>query len=277
MMEVIFALTRHNYDSYSDYVNLVKNAWGKWCYIDEINFTVSDRLYIFSPLNGEISPHIQNHIHEKKCKLAWWNLERPPRDEKHAEHKQNVSEMFKSVDYMIVSDRYYQGEYYKEFGNRIIFMPMGYHECLCEYPFNSIRSKYSFAHISYVWGRRDILNTLPNCMPNSWGEQRKQDLLRTKFMINVHQDQFKILEPLRFIIAVSHGLPIISETIHNAAPYENGVHYIQCSYEEIINKAQFCDTNNYVNYMKLARNAFDMMKNKYPFTNNIVEMAKYIK
>ena len=275
-MEVVFALTRHNYDSYSDYVNLAKNAWGKWCYIDEINFTTPNRVYIFSPFNGEIGPHIQNHIHEKKCKLVWWNLERPPRDEKHAEHKQNVMELFKHVDYMIVSDRYYQGEYYKEFGNRVIFMPMGYHECLCEYPFNSVRSKYSFAHISYVWGRRDILKKLPFCMPNSWGDQRKQDLIRTKFMVNIHQDQYKILEPLRFIIAVAHGLPIISENLHNSLPYVPGVHFIQTSYEEILNKSFSCNKEDYSQYAQIAKNAFEMMKTNYPFNNTIQDMTRWI-
>ena len=277
-MEVIFALTRHNYDSYSDYVNLVKNAWGKWCYIDEISFPVKDRVYVVSPINGEFRPHVQNHLHEKQCKIAWWNLERPPRDEKHAEHKKDVSELFKYIDYMIVSDKYLQDEYYKEFVGRVIYVPLGYHECLCEYPFNSARSRYSFAHISYMWGRRDVLKTLPNCMPNSWGEQRKQDLIRTKFMVNIHQDQFKILEPLRFIIAVAHGLPIISEDIYNAMPYINGVHFIQSPYENMIHKAVSCNKDtNYNSYAQLAKNAFEMMKNKYPFVNNIIEMAKYIK
>lgn len=276
-MEVVFALTRHSYDSYSDYYNLVKNAWGKWCYIDEIKFVDKDKIFVISPINGELGDHLKNHIHEKQCKLVWWNLERPPRDENHDEHKKNVGELFKYIDYMIVSDKYLQEHYYACFGDRIIYTPIGYHECLCEFPFFAVRSKYSFSHISYVWGRRDILNNLPNCMPNSWGEQRKYDLLRTKFMVNIHQDQFKILEPLRFIIAVSHGLPIISETLHSPAPYIPNLHFLMVPYEHVVSKALSVNNDNYEHYSRIAQNAFEMMKTKYPFAKNIEEMAKYIK
>ncbi|MDP1712215.1 MAG: hypothetical protein Q8K86_07140 [Candidatus Nanopelagicaceae bacterium] len=272
MMRTVFALTRTPYDSYTDYLVLARRAWKDCCFINEIKMS-EPIIYIVSPMNGEFRPHIDNHRNEaKKCKILWWNLERPPRDENHERHKRDVKELLnRYVDYMVVSDKWFKNTYYKEFGDKIQYCPMGIDKALCEDPWKEGHSQHSFAHMSYVWGRRGILNSLPNTLGNCWGDERKRGLLRTKFMVNVHQDQYGVIEPLRFALAVSHGLPIITEWSHNLFPYGDAV--IATDYGQIVSVANKCANDNYAKYAEMARRAYDKMLNQYGFVKCVKEMC----
>lgn len=272
-MRVIFAKTRTSYDSYTDYRTLIEKGWKDICYIDEIKMT-EPVIYIVSPINGEFRPHINNHRNEsKRCKILWWNLERPPRDEKHTEHKKEVKDLLDNyVDYMLVSDRWYK-TYYGEFGDRIIFHPMGIDKSLCENPWVG-HNGYDFAHMSYVWGRRDILIHLPNCLQNCWGDPRRDGLLRTKFLINIHQDQYKILEPLRFVLGISHGVPILSETINDPFPLIVDQDFLMCSYEHVILNGTRYAKESYTRFHNMAKSAYDKMIGPYGFVKGIEELGR---
>jgi len=270
-MRPIFALTRTPYDSYADYHTLVKGAWKDFCYVDEIKMS-EPVIYIVSPINGEFRPHIDNHRNEgKKCKILWWNLERPPRDENHANHKKTAKELLdRYLDYVVVSDQWYKKTYYADFGDRILYCPMGIDKVLCNDPWKEGHSQYSFTHMSYVWGRRDILNQLPNLFGNCWGEERKRGLLRTRFMVNVHQDQFGLIEPLRFALAASHGLPIITEKSFNLFPYDD---VVVADYNQIITVANGCAKDGYQKYAEMARRTYDKMLNQFGFVKCVKEMC----
>jgi hypothetical protein len=272
-MRLIFVLTRTSYDSYADYRTLVEKAWGDVCYVDEIKMS-EPVVYVVSPMNGEFRPHIDNHRNEdKKCKILWWNLERPPRDENHNAHKRDINDLLnRYVDKMVVSDLWYKHTYYKEFGDKIIFCPIGVDKVLCDDPWRDHKS-YNFAHMSYVWGRRDILNRLPSMFGNCWGDARRNGLLNTKFMVNVHQDQYGIIEPLRFALAVSHGLPIITENCHNPFPYEPDKDVVMTDYNQIIDVANRCALGNYDHYIQMAQRTYDKMSNQYGFVKCVKELS----
>jgi hypothetical protein len=273
-MRLVFALTRTWYDSYTDYRTLTEKAWQDVCFINEIKMS-EPIAYVVSPINGEFRPHIDNHRNEeKKCKILWWNLERPPRDENHAAHKKDVKELFdKYIDYMIVSDKWYKS-YYNEFGDKVIFCPMGIDEVLCPDPWAEGHNKHDFTHMSYVWGRRDILNKLPNCLGNCWKEERRLGLLRTKFMINIHQDQYNLIEPLRFVLAISHGLPIITERINDPYPYEIGNNIMMVDYNQIIETAIRCaQREDYAKFRAMAAATYEKMLHQFSFVKCIKEMA----
>ena len=78
-MEIIFALTRHEYDSYRDYRELVKLGNFQQCFVDEVDFSRPDTFYIVSPINGEWRPHRDKHKSSRpyNARVALWDLERP--------------------------------------------------------------------------------------------------------------------------------------------------------------------------------------------------------
>jgi hypothetical protein len=244
--------------------------------VDQINLE-NPTAYIISPINGEFRPHIDNHRNEtKKCKILWWNLERPPRDENHNDHKKDVKILFdRYIDYMIVSDRWYKA-YYREFGEKVIYCPMGIDQVLCSNPWVEGHNSYNFTHMSYAWGRREFLNKLPNCLQNCWGEPRKTGLLRTKFMINVHQDQYNILEPLRFVLGISHGVPILTETINDSYPFIVDKDILMCNYEHLILNGSRYANEDYSRFKKIAESAYDKMLNQYGFCKMMTELGRNI-
>jgi len=45
-------------------------------------------------------------------------------------------------------------------------------------------------------------------------------------MVNVHQDDWLVIEPLRFALAAAYAIPIISEWVHDPWPYMPGAQMV---------------------------------------------------
>ena len=54
---------------------------------------------------------------------------------------------------------------------------------------------------------------------NGWDYVRHVGLMGSRFMLNIHQDEFPYIEPLRFSLAAAYGLPILSEHCAEIYPY----------------------------------------------------------
>jgi hypothetical protein len=81
---------------------------------------------------------------------------------------------------------------------------------------------YDFAHMSVTIPRRvNVYKEFNNIGQNCWPPERDEILKRSKFALNVHQDNHPYCEPLRFALFAAYGLPIISEILANGHPYSD--------------------------------------------------------
>lgn len=224
--EIVFARTRYDYDSYTDYWKLVELSGFPVVYIDEIDTTVPRVTYIASPFNGEFFT-LNEQERAPGTKISLWNLERPGGSGGIEDYKQgnlkNIEEGY--VDEIIVSDHALADL------TKYKYVPMGSHPDLGE-PWAT--KQYGFVHLMCYSNRRGILFDTPSepkitysgcrIAPNGWGEERHKSLQKSWYMLNVHQDEYQYMEPLRFSLAAAYALPILSENLTaDPFPYQHGV------------------------------------------------------
>lgn len=172
-----------------------------------------------APYNGDWEAHVSNHPH-RTARLIHWNLERPGErsvDEfAHDNHKLIERGLFDNV---IVSDRQMAKD------ANLTYVPVGSHAKLGQ---PSDDKRFDVVHLMCYSNRRafmfDYLTPLRSysgisIAQNGWGEERHKSLQQSRFMLSVHQDEHKYIEPLRFALAVAYGLPIIVEDSYDTFPY----------------------------------------------------------
>lgn len=235
-MEIVFAKTRYWYDSYTDYRKLVELAGFETCYVDEMDLSNPELIYIVSPKNGELVPHLENHEDEKEAQIFWHNLERPGGSGSIQEYADDGWELVDRglIDAVIVSDKHLA----KETGFH--YVPVGGHP---EFGGLGDSRIYDIVHMTCYSYRRSPLYYGPGkereevygvrAAPNGWGEAKHNLQLSSKFMLNIHQDADPFIEPLRFVAAACYGLPIITEMVIDAFPYREWKDYIQASLDDL--------------------------------------------
>jgi hypothetical protein len=226
--DIVFARTRHQYDSYIDFWSLVELSEFSTCFIDEIRIDEA-KCFIFTPWNGEVDPHLQAELssgRDKKATLAWWCLERF--DGMPVPYQDALEQAAAFVDEMWVSDRWISS-----FDERLKYVPLGSHPGLGNPRLDPV---YDFTHQSYAWGRRQSMyNTLRGMGlregPSTWGDERDAVLRRSRLVLNLQQYPDPVTAPLRFALAAAYGLPAVSETIKDPHPLEG---IVSCAdYDEI--------------------------------------------
>lgn len=239
-MTPTFLRTRYDYDSYVDYWRLVQLSGFPVQYIDEADLHDRSAAYIVSPMNGEWRPTIDHHFpggrqRNQGATLMFWNLERPSGAGGLADYRRNNITLVEQgyADVVLVSDRALAR------ATGAHFVPLGWHPELGkpgkEKQFDYIslmcysnhRSPF-FVHPSQL--REDYGGM--RMAPNGWAEERDRLLRASRFMLNVHQDGQPYLEPLRWSLALSYGLPIASEQVADAYPYEHGADYLSFELEK---------------------------------------------
>lgn len=215
MTEIVFCKTRHIYDSYGDFFRLAELSEYPIIYTDEVDWD-SDNIYIITPMNGDIIDDFSNHTkHERNCHIILWNLERPGSEggavKDYGKRQRELMQRMRIIDECWVSDR----QLAIETGLR--YVTLGSHYGLGEPGEDKI---YHAVHMSYATPRRQtIYNQINNLAPNGWNEERHKSLQESFFALNVHQDNFGFVEPLRFALFAAYGLPTISEYVTNSDPY----------------------------------------------------------
>lgn len=215
MNDIVFARTRHKYDSYSDFWKLVKFAGFKTELIDDIDLTKQNYI-ITTMLNSEWEVMIRRHAGKRRrAHVVLWNLERPVG---WAKTIGNYAEMCWDLihkrwfDEVWVSDRQLAAE------TELRFVPLGSHPGLGE---PGLDKKYAFAHISCIVPRRQAVYSQFEqevIAPNGWDSARHISLQQSFFALNIHQDQHPFCEPLRFALFAAYGLPVLSERILDPFP-----------------------------------------------------------
>jgi hypothetical protein len=203
---IIFARTRYEYPSYGDFFRFVEISGFKTCFVDQIDLA-QDNTYIFTPMNGEVAPHLRNFAGTRRAKVIWWNLERP-----HDETLPSSMDTLEGlIDSVWVSDRYFA-----TLNPRFTFVRLAGHQ---HYGMRTAARHWDVCHLSYLWGRRlEAVDRLRaqgvSIAPEAWGAKEQNAIVATShMMLTLHQyEVYPIIEPIRFAIAASYGIPIVSES-----------------------------------------------------------------
>ncbi len=206
---IIFVKTRHHYDSYMDFWRLVELSGFPTCYVDEIDIS-TEACYIFTPMNGEVVPHLRSQAgREKKATIVWWFLELfgATPDIPVASVVATGGDL---VDRVWVSD-----EWTSTLHPVLEYVRMGSHPGLGGEPGPRI---YDFTHQSYAWGQRKKMYGKLKMSgllegPSCFGTDRHAVLTSSKLILNLHQHPGPVNAALRFALAAAYHLPIVSETV----------------------------------------------------------------
>lgn len=256
MTEIIFAKTRYKYDSYIDFWRLVELSGFPICFVDEVDVS-RDVIYINSPLNGEWRPHIDNQSDKKRAaRLIHWNLERPSGSGGIGNYARSCQQTIRSryFDEVWLSDKRLAQE------TGMSFIVLGSDYGLGE-PGDPANMIYDFVHMSYIAVRREIVYMQfppERIAPNCWPPQRDVVMKQSKFALNIHQDGYPFQEPLRFALFAAYGIPILSETISDAYPWNDN--YMNFNpYHGIVGRLRQMLGNDYGYWRTLGLAARDYM------------------
>lgn len=253
MPEIIFVKTRWYYQSYTDFWRLVELSGYPTCYVDEMDTDRDGVIYIICPMNGEVRPFMEMHS-KRTSKVYMWNLERPGGSgslaQYTADNKLHLRDRI--LDGILVSDRMLAEH------TDFHYVPLGSHAGL-GYP-GQQKLGYSVIHLSCYSPHRDFMFYTPymqkghlglyDVLDNGWDEERHNNLMRAVYMLNVHQDGFPYIEPLRFSLAAAYGLPILSETCYDIYPYQEVDRYVSQSDDvmTLLNDPHFGDESVYFEF-----------------------------
>jgi len=259
---ILFARTRYNYDSYTDFWSLVNLAGFQSVFVDEVDLRAGN-VYITTMVNDEWRALIDKHSGRRNAHTILWNLERPLGWTKTLDnYNMRVWKMMHDrwFDEVWVSDRRLAEE------AEIRFVVLGSHPGLGE-PGSAESKMFSFVHMSYVTNRRqsiykhfDSLSIGPNC----WGAERDKVLKASKFALNVHQDAHPWQEPLRFALFAAYGLPILSEEIFDSFPW-NQETMVWDKYPGLVGHMLSMLENRYDRWYQMGLRARQMMCEQYEF------------
>lgn len=272
-MKIVFVKTRYRYDSYTDYWSLVDLNGFDTCYVDEVDIS-KPRIYVVSPMNGEWRPHIENQVGKRhNAHLVHWLLERPSGSGGMFEYARSNRQYLydRLLDDIWVSDRGMASE------TLFRFVILGSHYELGE---PSHDKTYDFCHMSYLTDRRlRVYNHFgqnqigPNCWPWDTNPSRDDVLKHSRFALNIHQDTYPFQEPLRLALFAAYGLPVLTESIKDAYPWNedtcvfNGYNGIQGRLREMIG-------NDYNRWWDTGMKARDMMCDEFNFRKMVLAAIK---
>lgn len=211
MTDVIFARTRHEYDSYSDMRRLVELSDYPLIYVDELD-PQSDNCYILITLNGEWNVGWKS----PKARIIWWDLEW---------RKLSEYPTIPGVSEVWVSDQWYADRV----GAKYVLL--GSHPGLNLHPEDERSDfRYDVIMLAYMTHRRQrIADELAQrgltVAPNAWGEDRHRLLNQSRIMLHVHQhNDVATIAPQRWALAAAYRIPLTSERVYHPGVYPFSSH-----------------------------------------------------
>jgi len=274
---IIFAHSRYEYGSYTDYKKLVELAGFETCYVDQIDYARTDVVYIVSPVTGELRPH-RDGSRDKPyyARVIHWCLERPGGAGGIADFINGTKAFLNDhyADFVWLSDR---GLCEQVADSRCQFVILGSHPDLGQPGYKYRERCYDVVHLSYATPRRSAIwarltDKKIRIADNAWGSERDNALRRSKFMVNVHQDDWPVIEPLRFALCAAYGLPMITEEIRNAYPYTRqgpGHYCVQATYHDLAEKVCQALEADYAPYLAMGTRMREAMTTEFEFGRQV--------
>ena len=272
-MDIVFAKTRYKYDSYVDFWKLVELSQFETIYVDEIDLA-KPRVYITSPMNGELPPHMANQQGKPhNAHIIHWCLERPSgAGGVYNYGKSNRARIYdRTLDEVWVSDRAMASE------TMLKFVVCGSDYGLGEPSEHKI---YDFCHMSYSTDRRKrVYNHFdpkvigPNCWPWDTDPSRDHVLKHSRFALNIHQDQYPFQEPLRWALFAAYGLPMLTEEVRDAYPWHENICVFH-PYDGIQGRLREMLGNEYDRWWDMGMQARDRMCDEFNFRKMVLQAVK---
>jgi len=211
--------------------------------------------------------HCGAELYGSGGKTVLWYLERVfpwGKDDSFVRHIEDIRTE-RGIDEVWVSDMSLRGLL-----KSARFVPVGSHAGLSPLAPEKSNYEYDIADMCYRNPRRGFIGSLgcriaPPCYP----PQRDAVLSSTKFMLNVHQDGDLYMEPLRFAVACSAGLPIITEKCWDVLPYK-GAAIIETEYPNIVPAVQRLLRTDYSPHKQAAMEMRNMILEKFNFKDCIM-------
>lgn len=277
---ITFVKTRHYYESYTDFWQLVKLSNFPVIYVDELDVS-RDGIYITCPINGDpINP--ENDLGEwrtqlrkqqgkpRNSHLILWDLERPLPRGGMSGYSRYARSLFadRSFDEIWTSDKQLASD------AGLTFIILGSDERLA-IPGDS-QKKHNFCHMSYQTDRRKrIYNLFPQetIGPNCWSPERDSVLRQSRFALNVHQDNHPYQEPLRFALFAAYSLPILSETIFDSYPWSDEF-MVTVEYDDLGQRMNEMLGDNYSHWQQMGLKAKERMCVEFNFKRQVEEAVR---
>lgn len=211
-MEPVFVVPSKFPPSYEDYYSLI--SCSNLRTVNQYSIEREDCKYI-------VSYHCETSFVGDKGKVVLWFLERPSAFGGIGNFPKALNEHLRklSIDEVWVSDRHLYNSLLGLVQN-IKFVPVGSHSGLAKV--SNQEPIYDAIDLCYRQGRRAFIDHLRcRVAPTVYGIEKHHLLSKSKVMLNVHQDNCQYIEPLRFALGASYGLPIISESCYDSYPFSN--------------------------------------------------------
>lgn len=265
---IIFAKPVHQYDSYTDFYRLAELSGFPIVSVSDIDIT-KDVVYITAPMNGDYKEHFVGNLkhwqetgeitggqllNQKRSGLyrhaicIVWNLERPSSEGSVPQYAQESFDWITNrfADDVWVSDTAMADE------TMLRYVTLGSDYGLGEPDWSN--KHYDIVHMSSTGvksaaRRTNIYKEFSNIGPNAWpwnDPSRDYVLKASKFALNIHQDNFPYVEPLRFALFAAYGLPIISEKCTSDFPYGGDI--ITHGYHNIVAALKAALQDDYSNW-----------------------------
>jgi hypothetical protein len=200
MSDIVFAKTRHQYDSYADFWRLVELSEFPVIYTDEIE-TGRDYTVIYTPNNGDTA----NGWPDARARIVLFQLEWET-------HPNDSGPLPPGV-----SEKWTHDKWHAERLN-CRYVPIGSHPGLVHGPLeDDAPITYDVALLAYMTNRRkqmayDLNMRGLRLAPNAWGSERHTILQRSSVMLHIHQhDDVPGVAALRLAVAAAYSLPVITE------------------------------------------------------------------
>jgi len=215
---VVFARTRHRYDSYWHFWRLVELSGYETCFLDEADLDDPSKCFITTPLNGEIAAWQR----ERRAKTIWWCLEQYDPVGGGASLSARLATVIPGTFNRIWGS----DEFFCKKDPRIEFVRLGSSTQLnttgrlaCD----DMSNRFDAMPLAYLWGRRaEFVEALVRhgvkIAPPSYTEPERSDLLvSSRWVLNLQQYPEPFIAPLRPAIAAAFGCGVISEPL--GVPY----------------------------------------------------------
>lgn len=280
---IIFAKPDHHYNSYDDFWRLVEVSGFRVIPFGDVDLA-EPATYVFTPWNGQVTealPQMRANAADKvRSRVIWWNLERDLADATAEDRQARLDKIIpppgaerKSpllVDDIWVSDRTYQG-----LDDRFRHVILGGHPSFAD--LRSVlfrRPEWLATMYAYIWGRRqmivdDLTRNGVTLSPNAWTfEERARVLSGSRLMINTHQyDAARTIAPIRFAVAASYGMGLVSEPIDDPFPLVRGVHFVECPTEAL--GRYLSDFTGSAAAIATAPDLFDLLVEQHRFDREV--------
>lgn len=278
---IIFAKPTHNYASYEDFWRLVEVSGFPVIPFAEVDLT-EEANYVFTPWNGEVAellPQMRTKaVGDARGRVIWWNLERDladaPEDERRARLDKVVPPPGDGAQFL-VDDIWVSDRTYAALDARFRHVILGGHPSFADLRAVLFRQPAWFATLyAYVWGRRqlivdDITRHGISLSPNAWTpEDRARVLSGSRIMVNTHQyDAARTIAPIRFAVAASYGMGLISEPIDDPFPLIPSTHHVECPTEAL--GRYLADFTGAATITATAPALFDLLVDQHRFDREV--------